>query len=75
LTLIYDEPLSKFAFKFNLRRYDMEAQLLDSMDIERERGITIKLNSARMNYTALVGWCNLLTEGSGAHYRAVRRPL
>lgn len=27
---------------------DMQAQLLDSMDIERERGITIKLNTARM---------------------------
>ena len=34
---------------------DMEAQLLDTMDIERERGITIKLNSARMNYTARNG--------------------
>ena len=34
---------------------DMQAQLMDTMDIERERGITIKLNSARMNYTAKDG--------------------
>jgi len=34
---------------------DMQEQLLDSMDIERERGITIKLNSARMNYKAKDG--------------------
>ena len=34
---------------------DMQEQLLDSMDIERERGITIKLNAARMNYTAKNG--------------------
>ncbi len=39
---------------------EMEAQYLDSMDIERERGITIKAQSARLNYKAKDGQTYIL---------------
>ncbi|MEM6609337.1 MAG: translation elongation factor 4 [Pseudomonadota bacterium] len=39
---------------------DMQEQLLDSMDIERERGITIKANTVRIEYPAQDGHTYIL---------------
>ncbi len=43
-----------------LSEREMSAQVLDSMDIERERGITIKAQSVSLNYTAKDGKTYLL---------------
>lgn len=43
-----------------LSEREMSSQVLDSMDIERERGITIKAQSVSLNYTALDGQTYLL---------------
>ncbi len=43
-----------------LEAREMSAQVLDSMEIEKERGITIKAQTVRLNYTALDGQAYVL---------------
>src|ERR1700689_2868211 len=58
---------------------DMSEQMLDSMDIERERGITIKAQTVRLEYTALDGKTYILnlmeTPGPAAFPHEISRCL
>ena len=47
------DRILEFTKALDLR--EMKEQILDSMDLERERGITIKLNAVELNYTSLDG--------------------
>ena len=39
----------------SVEKRDMQAQILDDMDLERERGITIKAHAVKLDYTAKNG--------------------
>ena len=54
---------------------DMQEQLLDTMDIERERGITIKSQAVRVNYTADDGETYVVDATQGVEAQTVANAM